>query len=87
MYVGIAGAKTERLNYIVKPVLLQWDIVIMKVLKEEGNWRHDIMCIKVFVFSLMREEKNEITSLIEDLNFEWGFFHSLFVLLMNANFF
>ena len=42
----------------------------MKVLKEEGNWRHDIMCIKVFVFSLMREEKNEITSLIEDLNFE-----------------
>ena len=34
----------------------------------------------------MREEKNEIKSLIEDLNFEWGFFHSLFVSLMNAIF-
>ena len=37
----------------------------------EGTY---IMCTKVFVFSLMREEKNEITSLIEDLNFEWGLF-------------
>ena len=43
MCEGIAVGKTERLNF---------KVVIMKVLEEEGNRRHDIMCIKVFVVSL-----------------------------------
>ena len=43
MCEGIAVGKTERLNF---------KVVIMKVLEEEGNRRYDIMCIKVFVVSL-----------------------------------
>ena len=43
MCEGIAVGKTEGLNF---------KVVIMKVLEEEGNRRHDIMCIKVFDVSL-----------------------------------
>ena len=43
MCEGIAVGKTERLNF---------KAVILKVLGEEGNRRHDIKCIKVFVVSL-----------------------------------
>ena len=43
MCEGIAVGKTERLNF---------KVVILKVLEEEGNRRHDIICIKVFVVSL-----------------------------------
>ena len=43
MCKGIVFGKTVGLNF---------KVVIMKVLAEEGNRRHDIMCIKVFVVSL-----------------------------------